>query len=331
MERRALLGMIGGGLTAGMSAGAAWAAPMRVGVLFAGRIDDGGFMQAGYNGLQIATQRLGADITWLEGVEPDKPALADALRRLAATKPDLVIAHGGQNDAAAVEVAAEMPDVSFVVTQGNVTGANLASYEVLQEQSAFLAGMLAAQTTATGTLGHLSGVRGPSGLKARAAYAAGIAHTGKDARLLTNFSGDQDDPALAKRVALAMIDAGADVIFTMLDAGRAGVIEACRERGVAQIGNVWDWVARDRDVFIGSAFADSGLAVFLAAEDAFGGRLALDRISRIGVERREAVRLIISDQVPSAVRTTIESASAQIGVGRLAVPVEWQGEEFEPS
>jgi basic membrane protein A len=331
MDRRSLLGLIGGGTAAAMAAGRAMAAPLRVGALFAGRIDDGGFMQAGYNGLQIATQRLGAEVNWLDGVRPETPLLEDGLRQLAAAKPDLVIAHGGQNNEAAAEVAAALPDIRFVVTQGGVKGANLASYEVLQEQSAFLAGMLAAATTTTGTVGHMSGVRSAPGLRSRAAYAAGIAHVGNGAKLLTSFSGDQDDPALARRIATAMIDVGADVIFTMLNKARAGAIDACRQRKVAQIGNVGDWVARDPEVFIGSAFADSGLAVFLAAEDAFGGRLALDSISRIGVERREAVRLIVADSVPSAIRTTIESTSAQIGVRQLVVPVEWQGDEFQPS
>ena len=75
---------------------------------------------------------------------------------------------------------------------------------------------------------------------------------------------------LSKRVATAMIDARADIIFTMLNAGRTGAIEACRERGVKQIGNVRDWVAAMPTVFIASAVADSGVAVLRAVEDLIG-------------------------------------------------------------
>ncbi|MEO9101846.1 MAG: hypothetical protein ABI212_02450 [Burkholderiaceae bacterium] len=50
-----------------------------------------------------------------------------------------MIAHGGQNNEAAAKVAARFPDVKFVVTQGAVTSPNLASYDVLQQESAYLA------------------------------------------------------------------------------------------------------------------------------------------------------------------------------------------------
>ena len=177
-----------------------------------------------------------------------------------------MVAHGGQNNAAAKAIAEEFPNVRFVVTQGNVTGANLASYEVLQEHSAFLAGVLAALTTKTGVVGHMSGIRVVPGLKARAAYAHGVAFADPKVKLLTNFSGNQDDNVLSKRVALAMIDAGADVIFTMLNAGRMGAVEACRERGIQQIGNVVDWTQIAPEVFAGSALADSGQALFDAVK-----------------------------------------------------------------
>mgnify|MGYP002040629656 FL=1 len=153
-----------------------------------------------------------------------------------------------------MEVAQRFPEVQFVVTQGNVKGANLSSYEVLQEQSAWLAGALAALTTRTGVVGHMSGIRVVPGLKGRAAFVDGVKAVNPQIRVLTNFSGNQDDNALSKRVAAAQIKAGADVIFTMLNAGRQGAIDACREAGVRQIGNVVDWTRRDPDVFIAVSY-----------------------------------------------------------------------------
>jgi basic membrane protein A and related proteins len=301
---------------------------VHIAALFAGRIDDAGFMQAGYQGLKAAEARLGARISHKDGVRPEMAPLAEALRELARAGPDLVVAHGGQNNAAARTVAAEFPALRFAVTQGDVTGPNLASYEVLQEHSAFLAGALAGILTKTGVVGHMSGIRVAPGLKGRAAYAHGVRHANPGAKLLTNFSGDQDDAALAKRVALAMIEAGADVIFTMLNAGRTGAIEACRERGVPQIGNVRDWVAAAPEVFIASAVADSGLALFNAAEDVVRGRFRGGVVRRIGLEQPEAVRLALSGRVPPEVRGRIEALAGDIVAGRVAVPTEWAGEEF---
>jgi basic membrane protein A and related proteins len=174
---------------------------LSVAALFAGPLDDGGFVEAGYRGLVSARDKLGVTIATKDSVKPEEQLLAAALRELAAAKPDLIIAHGGQNDAAAQQVAAEFPSISFVVTQGTVTGANLASYEVLQEQSAFLAGALAAWTTKTHVVGHMSGIRVKPGLKGRAAYANGVAYADPSVKLLTNFSGDQDDNELSKKIA----------------------------------------------------------------------------------------------------------------------------------
>jgi basic membrane protein A len=66
----------------------------------------------------------------------------------------------------------------------------------------------------------MSGIRVVPGLKSCAAFAHGLAHANPSVRLLTNFSGNQDDNALSKHIVSAMIDAGADIIFTMLNAGR---------------------------------------------------------------------------------------------------------------
>ncbi|WID95474.1 BMP family protein [Bosea vestrisii] len=299
-----------------------------VSALFAGKIDDGGFMQAGYDGLKLAESRLGVAAIIEQGVPPKLEELAAALRKLAATTPLLVIAHGGQNNAAAKTVAAEFPNSRFVVTQGNVTGPNLASYEVLQEHSAFLAGMLAGLTTRTGVVGHMSGIRVTPGLKGRAAYAAGVRHANPDVKILTNFSGNQDDNALSKKVAAAMIAAKADIIFTMLNAGRTGAIEACREGGAKQIGNVRDWTLVAPEVFVASAFADVGRAVFNAVSHAISGHLAVGQIRQIGLESPEAVRLTMAATVPAETRARIETMAAEIAARRFEVPTEWQGEEF---
>lgn len=299
-----------------------------VAALFSGSITDGGFMEAGYRGLVAARDRLGCEITFKEKVKPDRASLEAALRELAATSPTLVVAHGGQNNEAAKAVAAEFPALRFVVTQGAVTGPNLASYEVLQEQSAFLAGALAAWTTNTGVVGHMSGIRVVPGLKGRAAYANGVAHADPKVRLITNFSGNQDDNALSKKIALAMADAQADVIFTMLNAGRTGAIEACRERGIWQIGNVGDFVARDPAVFLGSAMADAGLALFNAASDVVKGTFEPGRIRHIGLTDPAAVRLSVNPKVPADVHARIAALAAEIASGTLVVSTTWSGEEF---
>ncbi|MGB3424565.1 MAG: BMP family protein [Castellaniella sp.] len=301
-----------------------------VAALFCGHIDDHGFMQAGYQGFKKAQDTLPIVAHYKDKVANETQAQIAALRELAAThKPALIIAHGGQNTDAALTVAKEFPDIRFVITQGAVTADNLSSYDVRQEESAWLAGAYAALRTRTGIVAHQSGIRVPPGLRARASYAAGVRHANPDVKLLTNFSGNQDDTALAARVTQAQAKAGADIIYTMLNKGRSGTTQACRELGIKEIGNVIDWVAREPDVFIGSAWADVGIGVFRACQDLSEGRFQAGRISKVGLQQPEAVRLIVAPDTPEPIRRQLAALREDILKGTIQVEAEYTGPEFQ--
>ena len=301
-----------------------------IAAMFPGRIDDAGFIEAGYRGLARIRDELGIPVRFVDQVPPDDEAMKAALRELADSDATMVIAHGSDASEAVQRVAWEFPEQRFAVVQGFLMRPNLAIYEVLQEQSAWLAGAAAGLLTKSSVVGHMAGARARPGLKARAAFAAGLAHTNAKARLLTHFSGAEDDPAVAKRIALAEIDAGADILYTMLDAGRAGAIAACRERGVQQIGNVRDWVAAVPDVFVAAAIADAGVAVFEVGRDLFDTLWKGDRVKRIGVRNPAAVRLTLAASVPEAVPARIALLTHEIAIGRIRIPEEYAGPEFDP-
>jgi basic membrane protein A len=299
--------------------------------MFSGRVDDGGATEAGYRGLLRIRDELGIPVQFVDGVSPDEEAMKDVLRELAKSDAKMVIANGGHASEAAQRVAWEFPEQRFTVIQGHLTRPNLAIYAVLQEQSIWLAGAAAGMLTKSNVVGHLSGPRVPSGLKARAAFAAGLAHTNANAKLLTSFSGTPDDPAVAKRIALAEIDAGADLLYTTLDAGRSGAIEACRERGVKQIGNVRDWVAAMPEVFVASAVADGGFAVVQAARDLYDSIWSGDRTKRFGLHYPEAVRLVLAPGVPEPVKARVALLTQEMVAGAIKIPDEYSGPEFAPA
>ena len=301
-----------------------------VAALFCGHIDDNGFMQAGYQGFKKAQDTLAITAHYKDKVANETQAQIAALRELATQyKPTLLIAHGGQNTDAALAVAKEFPDIRFVITQGAVTADNLSSYDVRQEESAWLAGAYAALMTKTGVVAHQSGIRVPPGLRARASYAAGVKHANPDVKLLTNFSGNQDDVALAERVTRAQAKAGADIIYTMLNKGRSGTTQACHELGIKEIGNVIDWVAREPDVFIGSAWADVGIGVFEACKDLTDGKFESGKIFKVGLQQPDAVRLIMAADTPEPVRQRIAAFQQDILAGKIHVEAEYKGPEFQ--
>ncbi|MGG5821615.1 BMP family ABC transporter substrate-binding protein [Falsiroseomonas sp. HW251] len=296
----------------------------RVVAVFFGRRGAGSFNAAGVTGLSRAAERGGfvPDAVW----EPDPARRAETIAA-AAARADLIIAHGGQGEAGVQQVAPRFPSVAFAVTQGRIAGPNIACFEVLQEQSAFLAGALAGWWTRSGTVAHLSGERVPPGLRGRAGFAAGLAHARPGATLLTGFCGDQHDPGLAGSWTAAQSAAGADLQFAMLDGGRPGAVAACRAHGLRAIGNVRDWTVED-DVFLASAVADNGVALEAAIAGFLGGRFE-DR--RIGLEEPAAVRLALARDVDPALANRLDALRDAIRSRAIVVPEAYDGPEWRPA
>ncbi|CAB3744850.1 hypothetical protein LMG1866_06118 [Achromobacter ruhlandii] len=293
-------------------------------VLF-GQAGRGGFNEAAVQGAARAARAGHAlQVEWIADNDPD--ARAERLAALCADAPDLVIVHGGQGDVPVARVAPRFPDTQFAITQGSHHAANVASYEILQEHTAFLAGVLAGLR---GGAAHLSGERVRPGLKGRAAYADGVRRVrGQDP--LTGFCGNQHDPALAEAWTDALAANGARVVFAMMDGGRDGITRACRRRGLWQIGNVLDWVARDPAVYLASALADSGLCVERAAADHAAGALRVGAVTHFGLEADASLRLRLGADVSAEERRALDDWSARLARGEITVAPDYTGREFTP-
>ena len=298
----------------------------RILVLF-GHPGRGGFNEAAVQGAERAAQAgLPLQREWIAA--NDAKTRAERIAQLCDTGPDLVIVHGGQGDAPVAEVAPRFPGTQFAITQGHHTGPNVASYEIQQEHSAFLAGVLAGLRASNGRAAHLSGERVRPGLKGRAAYADGVRRvTGQDP--LTAFCGNQHDPELGAAWTRALSARDARVLFAMMDGGRDGVTRVCRETGVWQIGNVLDWVARDPQVYLASALADSGLCVERAAADHAAGALAVGRITRFGLEEAASLRLVVGAKVGAEERRVLDDWAGQLAAGAIHIASDYSGAEFE--
>lgn len=303
-------------------------AKMKIAVFFVGEVRDAGFNASALAGADAASVAELAEISIVSGVRYDQ----DAIRaRLAEVVPgvDGLVFIGGQGNIATPEIAAQYPDKKFAIVQGQKTGPNLASYDVLQEDSAFLAGALAARLTQSGTIGHLSGHRVPPGLKGRAAFVAGAKHANPDIQVLTGFCGTQDDSSVTKAWAAAEISAGADIIFTMLNDARPGAIEACHEGRARQIGNALDWVTVDPKVFIASAIARIDLGVKGAITDMVAG-ITPETPVYLGLAEGDYASLSMGADVPDALKKYIAEIAQDIRKGTCIVPNIYDGPEFQP-
>lgn len=299
---------------------------MKISILFVGALNDGGFNQSALHGANRLRATQDAALEIIGGIPYDPQAMSEALS-VAAAQSDGVVFVGGQGNLVTPPVAAQFPDKPFAIVQGNIQTANINSYDVLQEQSAFLAGVLAARMTKSGTVGHLSGHRVVPGLKGRAAFVSGVRHVDSDLPILTGFCGTQDDSDTTEIWTRALAEAGADIVFTMLNAARTGATKACRETAIRQIGNVSDWCADDPDVFLGSALARIDQGIEHAVSDMSAG-LHPDTIRHLGLSEG-AVGLALAPDVPAAIGSEIAAISNLIAAGQLTIETTYDGPEFE--
>ena len=299
---------------------------MNLSILFVGALDDGGFNQCALDGAKRLRPADDGFIEIISGIPYDPAAMSQALTA-AAEQSDGIIFVGGQGNLVTPPVATAFPDRSFAIVQGNIQSANIAGYDVLQEQSAFLAGVLAARMTKSGIVGHLSGHRVAPGLKGRAAFVSGVRYVDSTLDVLTGFCGTQDDSHTTETWTRDLANAGADIVFTMLNAARCGATRACRETAIRQIGNVSDWCADDPDVFVGSALARIDLGVERAVSDMRAG-IHPDTIQLLGLAEG-AVGLAVAPDVPARIRAEITAVADLIAARKLPIDTTYDGPEFE--
>ena len=300
---------------------------MKISALFVGDLHDNGFNASALAGIESEQAKSDHQISVVCDIPYDEVKMIQALEKTA-NESDLVIFIGGQGDKVTPQIAADFPRKRFAVIQGSVSGSNLFSYEVKQEQSAFLAGVFAAAYTKSRTIGHLSGHRVKPGLKGRAAYVAGAKYADPGISVLTSFCGTQDKSPVAQAWAEAQISNGADIIFTMLNGARSGVIEACRSSGIKQIGNAKDWCAILPEIFVASAIANIGVGVRRAIRDAEKGTEPTSKVE-IGLGDENTVSLSMHPDVGEDIRAKVSAAERVLRSDELSIPEIYEGQEFQ--
>jgi len=211
---------------------------VRVALVLDGKIDDGGWNQAGYEGLMLAKQQYGVETAYSEQVP-----IADyekALRDYANQGYDLIIAHSSIAKDAVVNTAKDFPKLAFLWTDGDATSANQAVIRPMSQEASYLAGILAGKMTKSNVVGMVGGIDIPSTHRSYAGFEQGLKEVNPNAKLLVNWIGSFLDVSKGKEAALSQIESGADVIFGNGDGQNIGVLQAAGEKNVLAIGAVRD-------------------------------------------------------------------------------------------
>lgn len=210
-------------------AGPAAAPPgLKVALLTTGPVDDKGWNQSAYEGLQGIKSALGAQVS--NQVTPNPSAFQSAFEGYAQQGYRIVFAHGDEYADAAANAAAKYPNTVFVTTGGDRTAPNLAAIDFATEDGAYIQGMQAGFISKTGKGGFVGGQELAPVKVAALAFEQGMKAANPKAGFSITYIGNWSDSAKAKSFTEALIANGADVIAHNCDAAAAGLFQAAAAR-----------------------------------------------------------------------------------------------------
>ena len=176
----------------------------------------------------VAEERNIEAIVYEEAGDDISPLLAD----IADQGADLVICHASSYQTLCPEFAAdENIPVAVIENPGAVTPNLVADMETEAQEVAYLAGVLAATLTTSGTVGIVVSDEPPTWNYMTVGFAEGLKATKADAKLVYSVIGvaAYADAVGGKRVTEQVLATGADIIFGMGDGSSFGMIEAIRD------------------------------------------------------------------------------------------------------
>ena len=230
------------------------AGPARIALVMSGSINDGGWNQGAYEGLDALTSQ-GFDTAFTEdAAQADIPSTVEGY---ALDGYDLVIGHGFEFGTTVSELAPEYPGTNFFATtfipdpdvplSSNLTFVDAQYYTI-----SYAAGALAALQSESGVVGIVGGGDNPTQRTMILAFKAGATETVDGVEALDVLTGSYDDPQLGREAATAMIGQGADVILHIADTTGLGAIEGATEQGVGVIGFYQDQTEAAPDLMLTS-------------------------------------------------------------------------------
>jgi basic membrane protein A len=309
------------------SPGKAQGEEFKVALLTPGPVSDSGWSAMAYEGLQAIKNEMGAEVSNQEAKSTAE--IRDALRSYAQKDYNLVFGHGFEYNAPALEIGKDFPKTFFVTSSGSnkpedgsEAPPNVAAFRFYLEQGFYLAGMLAAGMSKTGTVAMIGGPDVPSIRSTFKGFRAGAMAMNPKIKVIETFTGSGEDVAKAKQATLAAISEGADFVIHQANAAAQGVFDACKEKGVHAIGANLNQNDNPSGAVIASAIINAQPAFLALAKEVKAGTFKGGVLLR-GMESG-AIDFVINpahqSMIPEALLRKLEETKADIKAGKLVVP-----------
>jgi basic membrane protein A len=132
------------------------------------------------------------------------------------------------------EVAQEFPDLIFEHCSGYKTADNMSTYFGRIYQARYLSGIVAGKMTKNNSIGYVAAFPIPEVIRGINAFTLGVRSVNPDAKVRVVWTSTWYDPVKEREAAVALLDAGVDMIAQHQDTTEPQ--KAAQERGLTSIG-----------------------------------------------------------------------------------------------
>lgn len=253
--------------------------------LVSGPIDDGGFNQLAWEGLQRAADELGVEVEHLDA-GPNNSNAEAAIAQFVDQGVSGIVAVGFGLSSVIKTASLANPDVAFVSIDAPSQTANDLGVLFDVDAPSFMAGYLAAGMTKTGAVCTFGGQQTPPVLAFMVGFDHGVKYyntqNNASVELLgweTNpavstggtglFAGTFSDPNVGGELAEDLVNQGCDIIFPVAGASGLGAAEGAQEEGWTVIGVDADQTQTEPDfaeVYLTSVVKQIDAVVFEAVK-----------------------------------------------------------------
>jgi basic membrane protein A and related proteins len=306
-------------LAAALLAAAVGAALAQPAIIFElGGKNDKSFGQAAWEGAERWKKDTGRP--YLEFEIQNAAQREQAARRFAQRGADPIVGVGFPQASSIEAVARDFPNRRFAIVDMVVALPNVQSFVFREHEGAFLAGVLAALASQTGTLGFVGGQDIPLVRKVLCGYEQGALYANPKVKVLSAMTGTTNaawtDPVRGAELTRAQAARGADVIFAAAGTTGLGVLQTAKDLDLLGIGVDSNQNGLHPGHILTSMLKRTDVAVYQAFQGVQPG------ITALGL-KEGALDLAFDEHnaklVTSAMRQQVAAAKAGIVDGRIRV------------
>lgn len=233
---RATRHMLPAAAFAAFGAGAAIAEPGLI-IDLGGKFDKS-FNESAFNGARRWTEETGGE--YMETELSSEAQREQTMRRMAERGANPVVVLGFANASTLKSVAPDYPDTNFVIIDSVVEEPNVQSIVFAEHQGSYLAGLMAAMASESGTVSFVGGMDVPLIRKFACGYAQGAKSTDEEIEVISNMTGTTpaawNDPVKGGELTRSQIGQGSDVVFAAAGGTGVGVLQAAADEDILAIG-----------------------------------------------------------------------------------------------